>query len=72
MFRCYETSVENSYMILEDLTISGYANSDKRLGLTVDHYELIMRKLARWHAANAVLNEQVYIDLYMRVNYLYR
>lgn len=59
LFRCYETSVEKSYIIFEDLTMRGYANSDKRLGLTADQYELVLKKLAKWHAANAILKERV-------------
>lgn len=39
----------------------GYANVEKQLGLTMDHYELVLQKLARWHAANAILKEKVSI-----------
>lgn len=57
--RCYETSVENSYIIFEDLTMRGYSNADKKIGLTIEHYKLIFEKLARWHAANAILKAKV-------------
>lgn len=57
--RCFETSVENSYIIFEDLTMHGYANNEKKNGLTVKHYELIFKKLAKWHATNAILLLQV-------------
>lgn len=39
----------------------GFANVEKQLGLTMEHYELVLRKLAKWHAANAVLKEKVFI-----------
>lgn len=61
VYRCYETNLENSYIIFEDLTMRDYANADKRIGLTVEHYTWVLRKLARWHAATAILREKVTI-----------
>lgn len=43
------------YLVFEDLSASGYATTNRHDGLGVDHYRLMLNKLAKWHAATAVL-----------------
>lgn len=57
--RCYDASVEKSYLVLEDLSVAGYANVDKWTGLSRRHFEAVFRKLAKWHAGTAVLLQEV-------------
>lgn len=61
--RCYECSTEHSYLIFEDLSMRDYGNSNKSLGLSVEQFKLILSKLAKWHAATAVLVGQDYAPL---------
>lgn len=48
-----------SYMLLEDLRIDGYACVKKQTGLDFQQLTMVLTKLAKWHAATAVLNNQV-------------
>nr|CAD7258078.1 unnamed protein product [Timema shepardi] len=41
---------EGSAILLENLKISGYENGDRIIGLDLKHSELVMKKLARFHA----------------------
>lgn len=59
--RCYRTDTEKSYLILEDLSVSGYKNVDKKIGLTVDCYKSLYSTLAKWHAATSILFHSVSI-----------
>lgn len=58
-YRCYATNKEKGYLIFEDLSAKGYVNIDRRSGLEVAHYELVLSILAKYHAATAVLVEKV-------------
>lgn len=50
-----EENATPRYFVFEDLKHLGYANIDRRLGLDVRHLKLVVRKLAKWHAATAHL-----------------
>lgn len=43
--------------MFDDLRTLQYSNYDRILGLPLDHAELVIDKLAAFHAASAVLNE---------------
>lgn len=62
-------SVENSYLVFEDLTLAGYGNVDRRIGLDVEHFEKVLEKLAKWHAATAVLVNEVYNKVHNKKYY---
>ncbi|XP_073820528.1 uncharacterized protein [Musca autumnalis] len=49
---------EKSAIIFEDLTVEGYEMADRKKGLDYIHMEMCMQKLAKFHAAAAVLNER--------------
>jgi len=60
LFRCYaQTLKPNKYLIFEDLTKDGYVNVDRKVGLDYQHLKMVLTKLAKWHAASAVLYETV-------------
>lgn len=59
ILRCYESNIEEPYLILEDLANENYRNCDRRHGLDMDHFKLVLTQLARWHAATAVLGTEV-------------
>lgn len=61
--RCYDSNLEQSYLIFEDLAVSGYKNTNRRQGLDANHYRAVFTKLAKWHAATAVLLNQVSFKL---------
>lgn len=61
--RCYDSDLEQSYLIFEDLAVSGYRNTNRRQGLDANHYRAVFTKLAKWHAATAVLLNQVSFKL---------
>uniref|UniRef100_A0A1I8PHS2 CHK kinase-like domain-containing protein n=1 Tax=Stomoxys calcitrans TaxID=35570 RepID=A0A1I8PHS2_STOCA len=50
---------EQSTIIFEDLTAKGYVLADRMKGLDLAHAELIVKKMAKFHAAAAVLNERL-------------
>ncbi|KAH8232365.1 hypothetical protein KR032_004872 [Drosophila birchii] len=45
-------------IIFEDLSVAGYVMADRVRRLNEEHTHLILRKLAKFHAASAVLNER--------------
>ncbi|KAH8267230.1 hypothetical protein KR026_008601 [Drosophila bipectinata] len=49
---------ERMAIIFEDLSVEGYVMADRVRRLNVEHTHLILRKLAKFHAASAVLNER--------------
>lgn len=59
--RCFGANVQPSYLIFEDLSIKGFKNADRKCGFDMAHFKLVMAKIAKWHAATAVLGEQVFI-----------
>lgn len=55
--KCYSFSGDNySFLVFEDLANrNNYQTSHKRSGLTVKQLKLVLTKVAKWHAATAVL-----------------
>lgn len=47
-----------SFLVLEDLSAVGFRMMDRLEGLDLDHCLLVMRSLARFHAASVALHEQ--------------
>jgi hypothetical protein len=47
-----------TFLVLEDLSATGFKMGERRKGLDLDHCLLVMRTLARFHAASVVLHEQ--------------
>lgn len=45
------------YMIFDDLTSSAFRNADRRIGLDMAHMEMVVVKLAKWHATTGHLGE---------------
>ncbi len=58
-FRCYAANREKPYLIFEDLCDKGFKNVNRRTGLDVSHYRLVLNIVAKYHAATAVLVEKV-------------
>lgn len=53
--RCFDANYAQRYLVFEDLSASNYATTNRHDGLEVDHFKLMFSKLAKWHAATAVL-----------------
>ncbi|XP_016980493.1 uncharacterized protein LOC108045621 [Drosophila rhopaloa] len=49
---------EHEAIIFEDLAVPGYVLADRLIGFDLEHTRLGLRKLAKMHAAAAVLNER--------------
>ncbi|XP_061393297.1 uncharacterized protein LOC133328768 [Musca vetustissima] len=49
---------ERSAIIFEDLSVSGFEMVDRKKGMDWTHAQLVIKKLAKFHAAAAVLNER--------------
>lgn len=47
------------YIIMEDLSVDNYRCEDRRTGLDLKHCEILMEKLAKFHASSAVFHEKV-------------
>lgn len=45
--------------MFEDLKLSGFGMMNKFIGLDYDHLKMTLSKSAYWHAATAVLGENV-------------
>lgn len=50
---------EKSAIIFEDLTVKNYVLADRLKGLDMIHARMVMQKLAKFHAAGAVLNQKL-------------
>ncbi|KAH8417171.1 hypothetical protein KR222_005488, partial [Zaprionus bogoriensis] len=52
----YELQIDvgSEYILLEDLSLKGFRNTDRIEGLDQAHTESALRKLSQWHAASAV------------------
>lgn len=49
----------------------GYANVDRRSGLDLEHFKHVLIKAAKWHAATAVLVNEVSLCLCLLCGYTY-
>jgi hypothetical protein len=47
-----------SFLVMEDLSAAGFRMLDRLQGLDLDHCLLVMRALAKFHAASVVLHQQ--------------
>jgi hypothetical protein len=57
--RTYEISKTPAHFVFEDLSMRGYKMPDRKVGLDRQHLKMTLVKLAKWHAATAVLHEKV-------------
>lgn len=46
---CFDNSVSDSFLLLEDLSINGFANIDRKIGLNRNYLEKSIEVLAKWH-----------------------
>ncbi|XP_065371999.1 uncharacterized protein LOC135963916 [Calliphora vicina] len=53
--KSYEIATEHSYILLEDLKPKGYTNVNRLEGFDIQHTQEVLKLLAQWHAASAVL-----------------
>jgi hypothetical protein len=70
MMRCFCTAADfeplspkciqayKGFLVLEDLSAVGFRMLDRLQGLDLDHCLLVMRALAKFHAASVVLHQQ--------------
>ena len=59
LFRCfYATTYPVKIVVFEDLNSRGYVLGDRESGLDQIHCDLVLAKLARFHAASMVLAER--------------
>jgi hypothetical protein len=56
---CSSASAHPSYaIVMEDLKAQGFSMAERIAGLDMNHCLLVMRQLARYHAASAVIHEK--------------
>uniref|UniRef100_A0A1I8MAB2 CHK kinase-like domain-containing protein n=1 Tax=Musca domestica TaxID=7370 RepID=A0A1I8MAB2_MUSDO len=55
---CYDLPTEESHILLENLTPKGFKNINRLEGLNKQHMEMVLRRLAMWHAASAVYAQE--------------
>lgn len=51
-------SCSKKAIVFEDLSVKGYRMAERNNGMDMTHSRMVLRKLAIFHAANAVLQEQ--------------
>lgn len=60
--KCYgttdDTTCNNQILVFDDLTFLGYNVLNRRTGLDSKHIEVLVAKLAKYHAASAVYHER--------------
>ncbi|KAJ9585249.1 hypothetical protein L9F63_002949, partial [Diploptera punctata] len=54
--KCYYAS--KSCLVMEDMNASGFKMEDRKLGLDLNQCLLVMRTIAKFHAASVILHEQ--------------
>ncbi|XP_065354514.1 uncharacterized protein LOC135948985 [Calliphora vicina] len=70
--KSYDLPSKEQYILLENLCTRGFKNANRLEGLDMDHTKCVLKKLAQWHAASAVLVEtkgpfeQKYIEGYFQ------
>lgn len=57
--KCFKvsSSTRPRYMIFDDLSSHSFRNADRRVGLDMQHMELVVGRMAKWHATTAHLGE---------------
>lgn len=57
--KCFKvsSSTRPRYMIFDDLSSHSFRNADRRIGLDMQHMELVVGRMAKWHATTAHLGE---------------
>lgn len=61
-FRCIMAESDpREILIMRDLSVDGFRTVDRMMGLDMKHVELVVEKLAKYHAASAHHFEQVHI-----------
>lgn len=63
----FHIDLENSTMILEDLTEQEYKVVDRHLGMSTGHLDLLIPKIAKFHACSMILHAQG-IETYSEFN----
>ncbi|KAI8118174.1 hypothetical protein CVS40_10086 [Lucilia cuprina] len=56
--KSYNLPTKQQYILLENLCPRGFKNANRLEGLDVEHTKCVLKKLAQWHAASAVLVEK--------------
>ncbi|XP_069701069.1 uncharacterized protein [Periplaneta americana] len=54
--KCYYAC--KAFVVMEDLTALGFKMENRRVGLDLQHCLLVMRTIARFHAASVILNQR--------------
>lgn len=63
--------IEKKMLVFEDLREHQFRNANKMYGLDMEHLELTLLTLAKWHAGTATLLLTVVIfDCYLNPNHL--
>ncbi|XP_061399693.1 uncharacterized protein LOC133335437 [Musca vetustissima] len=75
--RIYNLPVtSHEYLLLEDLSTSGFRNVKRQDCLDLQHAKAVLKKLAQWHAASAVrvaergLYDKLYLDGFFNGSYM--
>lgn len=50
----YTLPTDREYVLLEDLKKKNFRNTNRQEGLDMEHCEMVLKKIAQWHAGSAV------------------
>ncbi|CAD7091889.1 unnamed protein product [Hermetia illucens] len=56
--KCWKIVEEHEILIMEDLKARKFANINRRQGMDMEHAELVLEKMAQFHAASACIYER--------------
>ncbi|CAD7091888.1 unnamed protein product [Hermetia illucens] len=72
--KCWKVVEENEILIIEDLKARKFANINRRQGMDMEHAELVLKRIAQFHAASACIYErdgkysdQLMNDMYRKI-----
>lgn len=56
--KCWKTVEEHEILIMEDLKVRNFKNINRMQGMDMQHAELVLTKIAQFHAASACIYER--------------
>lgn len=65
--KCLAADETIGYLVFEDLSVRGFDVVDRRFGIDVPHFRLIVDRLAKWHACTVVILDEVLQQLVIQI-----
>lgn len=62
--RCYEIlRIPHRILVLQDMKAFGYSAADRVIGLDEGHLEVVLKKIAKFHAASMIVLSKVSLSI---------